>query len=153
MNREAIGQIFFDETYTVPAQETAKRMLEALPSCELRASVLIDAMATAYLVALLKAICVRELTAHLDAAHEAITTTDIECRHCGTVPGGARLRVSGWVDGVSAHAVTFWVYAQDDQEEVCKGTVKLTIAPRAHLEQALWRKAQALTRRALFAAA
>jgi predicted thioesterase len=153
MNHEAIGQIFFDETYTVPAQETAERMMAALPTCELRASVLVDAMATAYLVALLKAICVRELTPHLDAPHEAIATTDIECKHCGTVPGGAPLRVAGWVDQVRAHDVTFWVYAQDDHEEVCKGTVKLTVAPRAHLERALWRKAQALTRKALFASA
>ena len=142
MNREAIARIFFDETYTVPGQGTAERMLAALPACPLRASVLVDAMATAYLVALLKAICVRELAAHLAAPGEAVASTDIQCRHCATVAGGARLRVAGWVEAVAAHEVTFRVHAQDDRHEVCKGTVKLAVGPRAAVGQAARRTTQ-----------
>jgi predicted thioesterase len=131
MNRDALRDLFFDEHYAVRERVT-----------------------TAHVVGVLESLCIRELAARCDQSRETVVGAAIACRHCGVVPAGARVRVTGWVDRVGARDdVTFWVYAQDEKEEVCQGTIVLTIVPRARLARILLRKTEAIARRVLFAPA
>ena len=150
MNRAAAVALFFDECHTVVTRPIAWRVLgehshvKGIPPL---------VMPTACLTAALESICARELATCVDPEGEIVVGIAMDCRHCGLIPAGARVRVAGWVEHVGDREVTFWVYAQDEHEEVCQGTIRLAIVPREQAARAISRKAEAIARRELFAPA
>lgn len=152
-NYQAIGQIVFDERYAVPLEQTAPLLFSEFPSTADSTANLVDAMTTAYLIAMLESICMRELRGFVDPHSETVVGVVVECRHRAPVARGALLRVSGWVEGVAENEVTFRVQAQDEQEQICEGSIRLAILQRARIAQHIARKQKAIERRDLYRAA
>jgi predicted thioesterase len=150
MNHEAISQLFFDERYVVPAGQTARRMFDGLAHGRAYAGDMVDAMATGYLVAVLESICVRELRPYLERDDDTVVGNEVVFRHCAPIATGACLRVAGWVERIADREVTFRVQAQDEQEQVCEGTIRLAVVARAHMARVIARKCDAIARRARF---
>ena len=153
MNHFAVSQICFNEQYTVPADQTARRLFQLLPHGREYADRLIDALATGYLVAVLESICLRELQWHLDAAEETVVGASVQCNHRGPIPAGAVIRVTGWVEGLGDREVTFRVQAQDESEQVCDGTIRFLIVRREYIQRKINRKREVIARRETFATA
>lgn len=153
MKQEAISQIVFDEHYAVPADQTALQLFRQLPLAANYCEHLVDAMATAYLIAVLESICLREVHLHIDREQETVVGASIECWHCAPVLAGAILRVSGWVERMGDSEVTFRMEAQDEHERVCEASVRLVILRRDQIAGHLTRKKEAIERRQLFLAA
>jgi predicted thioesterase len=151
-NYQQISQIVFDERYAVPLNQTARLLFSEFPPTADGAD-LVDAMATAYLIAMFESICTRELQAFIDPRSETVTEVVVECSHRAPVAKGALLRVSGWVEGIAEDEVTFRVQAQDEQEQVCEASIRLAIVQRAGIAQRITRKREAIKRRELFLAA
>ncbi len=152
-NHQAISQIVFDERYTVPLDQTAPPLFSEFPPTADGAGNLVEAMAIAYLIAMLESICMRELLAFTDPRRETVAGVVVECRHRAPVAKGALLRVIGWVEGVAENEVTFRVQAQDEQEQVCEASIRLAILKRASIAQRITRKREAIERRELYRAA
>ena len=152
MNREAISQIVFDEHYAVPVDQETRQLFRHLPSATNNCSHLVDAMPTAYLIAVLESICLREMHRHIDADHETVVGSAIDCRHCAPVPAGALLRVSGWVERVVDGEATFRMLAQDEHERVCEATIRIAIVRRDQILPRITHKKEAIERRQLFLA-
>jgi len=153
MNHCAISQLFFRETYMVPAEQTAQCLFRGLPHGHSYANRMIDAMATGYLVALLESICVREMQIHLDQEEETVVGSSVRCRHNAPIPPGALLTINGWVVGIGDHEATFWVQASDEQEVVCEGEIRFAVVHRVQMDKKIKGKCDAIERRQLFAAA
>ncbi|MEP6941434.1 MAG: hypothetical protein ABI981_00765 [Betaproteobacteria bacterium] len=151
-HNDAISRIVFDERYAIPGTQPARPMVELPPECA-SAGDTADAMATAYLIALLESICIRELQCFIDPADETIVGTAVDCRHCAPVAAGAMLRVSGWVERSNGDEVRFRVQAQDEQERVCEGSISLAIVHRDRISLRILRKREAIARRELFVGA
>lgn len=54
MNHQGVSEIFFEESYTVPADQTAKSLFARLPHGNGYAERLIECLATGYLVAVVE---------------------------------------------------------------------------------------------------
>ncbi|MBA2413584.1 MAG: thioesterase [Burkholderiaceae bacterium] len=147
-----ISQVFFSETYVVPAEQTARRLFRRLPHGKDYADRMIDAMATGYLVAVLESICVREMQMYLDQDEEVVVGSFVQCQHHAAIPPGAIMKVDGWVIGIGDHEATFWVQASDEHEVVCEGKIRFAVVQRAQMEIKIQRKCEAIERRELFAA-
>lgn len=148
-----VSQLFFRETYTVPADQTARRLFRLLPHGRAYAERMVDAMATGYLVSVLESICTREMQPHLDPDEETIVGSAVQCRHHAPIPPGALVTVNGWVVGLGDREATFWVQASDEHEVVCEGQIRLSIVLRSQIEKKIQRKCDAIVRRELFAGA
>lgn len=148
-----ISQIFFSETYVVPAEQTAQRLFQLLPHGEAYACRLINAMATGYLIAVLESICLREMQMHLDHDEETVVGCSVQCKHRAPIPPGAIIKVDGWVMGIGDSEATFWVQASDEQEVVCEGQMRFAVVKRAQMEMKIQRKCEAIERREIFASA
>ncbi len=148
-----ISQIFFSETYAVPAEQTAQRLFQLLPHGEAYACRLINAMATGYLIAVLESICLREMQMHLDHDEETVVGSSVQCKHRAPIPPGSIIKIDGWVIGIGDSEATFWVQASDEHEAVCEGQIRLSVVPRSQIELRLQRKCDAIGRRELFAGA
>lgn len=153
MNHCEISQIFFKETFTVPVEQTARRMFRLLPHGKSYADRLLNAMATGYLVAVLESICALEMQPHLDHDEETLAGSSVQCQHRAPIPPGALITVDGWVIGLGDQEATFWVRASDEQEIVCEGQIRFAIVRREQMERKIKRKCEAIGRRELFAAA
>jgi fluoroacetyl-CoA thioesterase len=141
MNHQQVGQIFFEETYTVPFDQTARSLFTRLPHGRLYADAMIECLATGYLVAVVESICIREMQHQVDPAVEVIVGRVINVEHLGPILPGARVRLTGWVERLGERSVTFCVQAYDDHELVCDGRVTLVAADRAALESKIAGKA------------
>ena len=153
MNREAASQIIFDERHTVSAEPAAAGTRRQPPRGQPRAERLVDVMTTARLVTLLESLCLRELQRCLDPEAERAVGESIRLRYSAAIPLGTLLRIRGWVHAIGDRDVTFFIHAQDDQEQVCEGTVRLVVVGRGELERRIERKIEAIARRELFLAA
>jgi predicted thioesterase len=150
VNCEAVSQIAFDERYAVPVDQTAPLLFSEFPATADGPAGPVDAMATAYLIAMLESICTRELRGFIDPRCETVTGLVVECRHRAPVAKGALLRVSGRVEGIAENEVTFRVQAQDEQEQVCEASIRLAILQRDDIALRIARKCEAIERRELF---
>jgi len=153
MNREEVSQIIFYETHTVSPEETAQCRCRLGPQGQARADKLVDTMTTGQLVTLLESLCLREIQRYLDPDAERVVGHSIQLRYSGAIPGGALLRIRGWVHSIGDRDVTFFVHAQDDQEQVGEGTVRLVVVRRGEFVRHIERKLEAIARRELFLAA
>jgi fluoroacetyl-CoA thioesterase len=144
VNREEVGQIIFDDKHVVAADCDVRPIAKGqrFP----------DTVSTGPLVTLLESMCLRELRRYLDPEERALGHA-IHLRLSAPIPGGALLRIRGWVHGIGDHDVTFFVHAQDDHEQVCEGTIHVVVFWRRELARRIERKIEAIARRELFIAA
>jgi len=153
MNREEASQIIFDERHTVSPEETAHRKLRRVSPKQPHTDRLVDVMTSGQLVTLLESLCLRELQRYLDPEAERAVRHSIRLWYSAAIPRGALLRIRGWVHAIGDREVTFFVHAQDDQEQICEGTIHLLVVTRGELERRIDRKIEAIARRELFLAA
>ena len=144
MNHQGVSEIFFEESYTVPADQTAKSLFSRLPHGSGYAERLIECLATGYLVAVVESICIREMQQHVDAAAEVVVGRSIRIDHRGPIPPGSPLRLRGWLERLGERSATFRVQAHDAHEVVCEATVTLVAVQRAQMESRIATKVLAL---------
>ncbi len=144
MNHQGISEISFEETYSVPPEQTARALFSRLPHGSDYAQRLIECLATGYLVAVVESICIREMQRHVDAVSEVVVGRTIELEHKRPIPPGSTLKLRGWVERLGQRSAKFCIQASDDHEVVCDGTVILVVAPRVSLESRIAVKVDAL---------
>jgi len=144
MNHQGISEISFEETYSVPPEQTARALFSRLPHGSDYAQRLIECLATGYLVAVVESICIREMQRHVDADSEVLVGRTIELEHKGPIPPGSTLKLRGWVERLGQRSAKFRVQASDDHELVCDGCVILVVAPRTSMESRIAEKVVAL---------
>lgn len=144
MNHQGISEISFEETYSVPPEQTARALFSRLPHGSDYAQRLIECLATGYLVAVVESICIREMQRHVDAISEVVVGRTIELEHKGPIPPGSTLKLRGWVERLGQRSAKFCIQASDDHELVCEGSVILVVAPRDSLESRIAVKVGAL---------
>jgi fluoroacetyl-CoA thioesterase len=149
----AVSQIWFSETYTVPAEQTSQRMFGVLPHGKSYSDRLLNAMSNGYLIAVLESICAREMQKYVDHDRELVIGAEVRCQHRAPVPAGALVTVDGWITTIGGNEATFFVRASDEQEVVCEGEIRFSVEQRAQLERKIQRKCEAIERRKSFAAA
>ena len=145
MNHQGVSEIFFEESYTVPADQTAKSLFVRLPHGSGYAERLIECLATGYLVAVIESVCIREMQQHVDEA-EVVVGRAIRIDHRGPIPPGSFLRLRGWLERMGERSATFRVQACDTDEVVCEATVKLVAVQRAAIETRIAANVEALQR-------
>lgn len=145
MNHQGVSEIFFEESYTVPADQTAKSLFARLPHGSGYAERLIECLATGYLVAVVESICIREMQQHVDAA-EVVVGRTIRIDHRGPIPPGSSLRLRGWLERMGERSATFRVQACDTDEVVCEATVTLVVVQRTVIETRIAAKLEVLQR-------
>ncbi len=144
MNHQGVSEIFFEETYSVPPEQTARALFSRLPHGSDYAERLIECLATGYLVAVVESICIREMQRHVDAATEVVVGRTILLEHKGPIPPGSSLKLRGWVEHLGERSATFCVQASDDHEVVCESAVTLVAAQRTVIESRIAAKVEAL---------
>lgn len=144
MNHQGISEISFEETYSVPPEQTARALFSRLPHGSDYAQRLIECLATGYLVAVVESICIREMQRHVDATSEVVVGRTIELEHKGPIPPGSTLKLRGWVERLGQRSAKFCIQASDDHEVVCEGSVILVVAPRVSMESRIAAKVVAL---------
>jgi fluoroacetyl-CoA thioesterase len=145
MNHQGVSEIFFEESYTVPADQTAKSLSARLPHGSGYAERLIECLATGYLVAVIESICIREMQRHVDEA-EVVVGRTIRIDHRGPIPPGSSLRLRGWLERMGERSATFRVQACDTGEVVCEAAVTLVAVQRTVIETRIAAKREALQR-------
>ena len=145
MNHQGVSEIFFEESYTVPADQTAKSLFARLPHVSGYAERLIECLATGYLVAVIESICIREMQQHVDAA-EVVVGRTIRIDHRGPIPPGSSLRLRGWLERMGERSATFRVQACDTGEVVCEAAITLVAVQRTVIETRIAAKVEALQR-------
>ncbi len=134
MYHQQLSEICFEETYTVPIDQTARSLFTRLPHGKHDAETLIECLATGYLIAVVESICIREMQLQIDPSLEVVVGRTIHLEHCGPIPPGATVRLLGWIERLDQRSVTFCVSAYDDHQLICDGKVTLVAADRASLE-------------------
>lgn len=108
MNHQGVSEIFFEESYTVSANQTAKSPFALLPHGNGYAERLIECLITGCLVAVVESICIREMQQHVDAAAEEVVGSSIrmpiegqsrQARRCGCADGS-----NAWESGARRFA-------------------------------------------------
>lgn len=144
MDHQRISEICFAETYVVPFHQTARSLFTRLPHGQAYAETLIECIATGYLVAVLESICIKAMQEHIDPATEVVVGRSIRIEHCGPIPPGATMRVSGWVEQIGNRSASFCLTVHDDHERVCDGQVTLVATDRCSIEARIAAKVDGL---------
>lgn len=144
MNHQQVSEICFQESYTVPTDQTARSLFTRLPHGRHYADTLIECLATGYLIAVVESICIREMQRQIDPAVEVVVGRTIHIEHCGPIPPGATIRLLGWVERLGRRSATFCIKAYDDHELVCDSKVTLVAADRASMETRIATKVNCL---------
>jgi fluoroacetyl-CoA thioesterase len=144
MNHQGVSEIFFEESYTVPTDQTAKSLFARLPHGSGYAERLIECLATGYLVAVIESICIREMQQHVDAAAEVVVGRSIRIDHRGPIPPESPLRLRGWLERLGDRSSTFRIQAHDAHEIVCEATVTIVAVHRALMKSRIATQALAL---------
>ena len=150
---EALQQASFDEYHVVAADADQK----GKPRAPFGQCTFVDRMlhtiAAASLIAVLEGLCAREAQRHLKIYDETPVAMQMHYSGCAPVAPGARVRMTGWVEGLGDGDVTFRVKAQDEQEQVCDGQIRFAIVKRDRIADLMTRKRDAIARRESFAPA
>jgi predicted thioesterase len=144
MNHQGVSEISFEETYSVPPEQTARALFSRLPHGSDYAQRLIECLATGYLVAVIESNCIREMQRHVDSVLEVVVGRTIQLEHKGPIPPGSALKLRGWVERLGDRSATFCVQVSDDHEVVCESSVTLVAARRASMESRIAAKLGAL---------
>ena len=152
MNRDGVARAFFDERYIVPFADGCRKV-QSHSRADAFAATLEGDATSGHLVALLEAIAVRELMAHVDPVTEIAVATRVECHHWAPLAAGAVIRITGWTEHVGDREATFRVHLHDEQEQICDGRIWMDVRAREDVARAIARKHAAIVRRELFGAA
>ncbi len=144
MNHQGVSEISFEETYSVPPEQTARALFSRLPHGSDYAERLIECLATGYLVAVVESMCIREMQRYVDAASEVVVGRTVRIEHKGPIPPGSALKLRGWVERLGERSATFCVQASDGHEVVCESSVTLVAVQRASMESRIAAKVGAL---------
>jgi len=144
MNHQGVSEISFEETYSVPPEQTARALFSRLPHAGDYAQRLIECLATGYLVSVIESICIREMQRHVDAATEVVVGRTVQMEHKGPIPPGSALKLRGWVERLGQRSATFCVQAYDAHEVVCESAVTLVAAQRSLMASRIAAKLGAL---------
>ncbi len=144
MNHQGVSEITFEESYIVPADQTARSLFSRLPHGSGYAQRLIECLATGYLVAVIESICIREMQRYVHAIEEVVVGRTVRIEHQGPIPPGSPLRLRGWVERLDKRSATFCVQAWDAHEIVCEAPVTLIAVKRASMESRIATKVNAL---------
>ena len=144
MKHQAISEIFFEETYSVPPKQTARALLARLPHGGNHAEKLIECLANGYLVAVVESICIREMQRYVDADLEVVVGRIVQIEHKTSIPPGSALKLRGWVERLGERSATFCVQASDDHEIVCESSITLVATVRAAMDFRISTKINAL---------
>ena len=144
MNQQGVSEICFEETYRVPANQTARSLFARLPHGSAYAETLIECLATGYLVAVAESICIREMQRHVDHFAEVVVGRMVRVEHRAPIPPGTCLRLRGWVERLGERSATFCVQVHDDHEVCCEGEIILVAAQRVSIESRITTKISAL---------
>lgn len=144
MNQQAVSEICFEETYRVPAEQTARSLFARQPHGIAYAPTLVECLATGYLIAVVESICIREMQRHVDPLTEVVVGRSMRIDHLGPIPPATCLRVRGWVERPGERSATFCVQAYDAHEAVFDGSVTLVAAQRTVIEPRIAAKVSAL---------
>lgn len=147
MNHQRVSETFFEETYAMPHDQTARSLFARLPHRCGYAQTMIECLATGYLVAVIESMCIREMQGHVDPIEEVVVGRTVRIEHRAPIPPATRLRVGGWTEGIGERSATFRIRAHDDHELVLDGTVTLVAALRASIEPRIARKLDAIALR------
>ena len=107
MNHQGVSETFFEESYTVPPDQTARSLFARLPHGSEYAQKMIECRATGYLVAVLESICIREMQRHVDPLVEVVVGRTIRIEHRAPIPPGSPLRLSGLVQSFGGQSAPF----------------------------------------------
>jgi predicted thioesterase len=144
MHHQRVSEIFFEETYTVPAEQTARSLFARLPHGSGYAASLVECLATGYLLAVIESVCIREMQQHVDALTEVVVGRAMRIAHRGAIPPGSPLRLQGWVERLGDRSATFCVMVSDAHEIVCEAGVTLVAVQRMAMESRIATKVHAL---------
>ena len=144
MNQQAVCEIFFEETYCVPVEQTARSLFARLPHGIAYAQTLVECLATGYLIAVVESICIREMQRNIDPLTEVVVGRRMRIDHLGPIPPSTCLRLRGWVERLGDRSATFCVQAHDAYEMVFDGTVTLVAVQRTVIEPRIAAKVTAL---------
>ncbi len=114
----------------MPPAHTADRVFADLPIAAGYANRLAAVLSTAYLVAHLEALCMRELHAHVDGAREIVLGVALYLQHCGAAWPGDRVEASGVVGSIGDRESTFSVEAWVGRHLVAQGTICFAVIER-----------------------
>ena len=151
MQEGTVGQIFFSDTLCASPEQITAGVFRSLRNARDCSDGPLTTVATGFVVALLEAVCLREMHMYINADEETVAASWVECRHRAPIPPGALLRLDGWVAGVRDQEITFCVQASDEQEVVCEGRIRVTVVHRTQVAKKIQRKREAIQRRELFA--
>lgn len=140
MNEQGSSEICFDETCTIRPDQTARSLFTRLEHGQGFAEHLLDGLATAYLIAHVESICIREMLVHLDHTTEIIVGRAVDIQHRAPVPAGNQVRLRGWTRQIGQRRTTFDFQVIDDHDIVCEGSLTLVVASRDAIEKQLARK-------------
>ncbi len=140
MNETECCAISFEEVCTVDPEQTAKCLFARLSHGNAYASQLLEGLATAYLIAILESVCIREMFLNMDLTTEVIVGTAVNIQHRAPVPPGKQVWLRGQTTHLGERTATFAVQAFDDHEIVCDGTMTLVATSRSVIENRLARK-------------
>jgi fluoroacetyl-CoA thioesterase len=143
MNARGVSEICFEEIYVVPETHTAVRLFADLPYSTPFARSLVNALATAYLVAIMESICIRELRQHIDPNVDTIVGAAIDLDHCALAPVGTQLTLQGWTERLGDRDAIFRVRVHDAHDLVGDGTIRLVVVARHTIEARIAHKALA----------
>jgi len=144
MNHQNVSEIFFEETYCVPPEQTARALFARLPHGSDYAQRLIECLATSYLLAVIESICIREMQMHVDTATEVVVGRTIQIDHRAPIPPGSLLKLRGWVERIGKRSATFCVQTSDAHEVICESSVTLVAAQRVLMESRIAAKVGAI---------
>ncbi len=153
LDDEALSKIVLCERYRVPASRAAEALFGQLPDAQPFAAARVGAMTTACLVAALESACIAALAAELDGELATVVGTGVECLHHAPVAEGAELAISGFVERIDGHELTFRVVASDELEPAGEASIHVAVVARERMARSLARKRTAVARRAVFAGA
>jgi fluoroacetyl-CoA thioesterase len=142
MNHQGVSEICFAEVYTVPANQTARRLFATLPHGSHYAERLIEGMATGYLIAVVESICIREMQHHINHDLETVVGVAVNIEHCAPAPPGVELKICGWTEQIGERDAIFRVRIHDSHDIVCEGTLKLVAVLRSNIENRIARKVE-----------
>jgi predicted thioesterase len=137
VNEDESSEISFEEVCTVDADQTAKCLFGRLSHGSAYANQLLEGLATAYLIAIMESVCIREMFRAMDLTTEVIVGTAVNIRHRAPVPPGKQVWLRGRTTHLGERKATFAVQAFDDHEIVCEGTMTLVATSREVIERRL----------------
>jgi fluoroacetyl-CoA thioesterase len=130
MNLEAMSQIVFYELYVPEAKHSVPSLFASMEHGVLLAPKMTNVLSSAYLLANLEAMCVKEMKLHIDWDEQVVVGKQLELGHFAPAKAEMPLLVEGHVVGVDDHGVTFSLRVSKDGEAVAEAKLSFGVVNR-----------------------